>query len=93
MPVRASCAQLGDQYVHGRHDSNPPAFDGYAFGLAQLCVTEVDSTDKQQRETIGELLKLRARPAGGDRAPLARGRGRLAHRGADVRRAAAVGLS
>lgn len=53
----ASYAQLRDQYVRGRHESNATLFGGYAFGLAQLCVIELDPADKQQREAIGELLR------------------------------------
>jgi hypothetical protein len=52
----ASYAQLRGKYLRGQRESNPGAFEGDAFMLAQLCVIELDPANKQQRETIGEML-------------------------------------
>jgi hypothetical protein len=52
----ASYAQLRDQYKRGRHESQTRVFDGYAFGLALLCIIELDPANVEQRKAIGEML-------------------------------------
>jgi hypothetical protein len=58
---RLSPLQLDHINFNGRYPHDPrsgwrnaAAFDGYAFGLALQCVTELDPTDKKQCQTIGE---------------------------------------